>query len=222
VLAHRDVEGPPIRAFGWTVVPVARACQVVLHRGGWAITAARGTPWSVRVRDAHGAERVRPLSTAATVARAGTRLRVRGRTNDPHRTEAPMTDTDGGAPAMPIEELGERASAALGPFATISASDVFSAPVEVGERVVVTAATIIRGGGFGFGGGTGAASEGAPAGSGGGGGGRSVGRPTAVIEISPAGVDVRPVPDVTRLVAMAFATVVALLLLRRRRARRQP
>ena len=102
-----------------------------------------------------------------------------------------------------IEEIGARVETALDRvLGETSASTVFGKPEKVGDRVIITAASIQRAGGFGFGGGGGeqegeSPSVGAGGGAGGGGGGE--GRPVAVIEITPDTVEVRPILDVTKI-----------------------
>ena len=117
------------------------------------------------------------------------------------------------------------------------ASKVFGQPVTAGEYTVITASEVASGGGFGSGMGFGmpggrmrqvaeqqstpdsAANEGA--GGGGGGGGGSMGRPVAAIVIGPAGVEVKPVLDVTKvglaaLTAFGAMGVLALKILKKR------
>ncbi len=103
---------------------------------------------------------------------------------------------------------------------------VFSKPVKVGERTLITASEVSVGMalGFGMGGGMGAGATTTGeigAGGGGGGGGLSLGRPVAVIAVGPDGVEVQPVVDPTKI-ALAFITTVgalALALMRMRRVR---
>jgi uncharacterized spore protein YtfJ len=87
-----------------------------------------------------------------------------------------------------------------GIFGEASTDTLFSSPTQVGDDIVITAVAWERAGGFGFGTGQGqgeAGDEGS--GSGGGGGGFSQGRPVAVIRVTPAGVDVTPVIDFTKI-----------------------
>jgi len=93
---------------------------------------------------------------------------------------------------------------------------VFSEPLTVGEQVVITASEVNVGVGIGFGGGIGTTEpdakepsegENAGAGGGGGGGGASFARPVAAIVVSPQGVWVEPVVDVTKL-GLAFFTML--------------
>lgn len=81
---------------------------------------------------------------------------------------------------------------------------IFGAPVERGAYTVITCSEVGGGLGAGFGGGK--------EGSGGGGGGGSFGRPVAVITIGPAGVDVQPVFDKTKVGIAALAAFGALLM----------
>jgi uncharacterized spore protein YtfJ len=117
---------------------------------------------------------------------------------------------------------------------------VYGEPVTVGEHTVITASEVKVGMGFGYGTGGGSgvtAAEGETAsadespaestgvgyGGGGGGGGVSGGRPVAVIKIGPAGVQVEPVFDATKI-ALAFFTTIGsmfLMLNRMRRASRR-
>ena len=93
---------------------------------------------------------------------------------------------------------------------------VFSQPVVSGEYTVITAAEVGVGLGLGFGVGAGIDEDMAKAeepkevggsGGGGGGGGGSFSRPVAVISISPYGVEVRPVIDITKI-GLAFITAL--------------
>lgn len=114
----------------------------------------------------------------------------------------------------------------------LSAADsakVFGPAVVSGESTVITAAEVAAGGGFGSGMGfglphgrkgapqaeKGEASEEMPAGAGGGGGGGggSMGRPVAVITVSPDGIRVKPVLDVTKISLTAMAAVLSLAIL---------
>lgn len=92
---------------------------------------------------------------------------------------------------------------------TTSPATVFSEPVVVGDAVVITAAAWERGGGFGFGAGRGTDQTGGEGGGGGGGGGgSSQGRPVAVIRVGPAGIEVRPILDLTKIgVTVVLAAV---------------
>jgi uncharacterized spore protein YtfJ len=114
----------------------------------------------------------------------------------------------------------------------LSAADsakVFGPAVVSGVSTVITAAEVAAGGGFGSGMGfgmppgrkgapqvtTAEAAEGvaAGAGGGGGGGGGSMGRPVAVITVSPDGIRVKPVLDLTKISLTAMAAIVSLTVL---------
>ena len=108
----------------------------------------------------------------------------------------------------PIESAAARTNEGFAQFTDgLSASTVFGKPEQIGDRLVITAATLERAGGFGFGGG-----GGRTGGGGGGGGGAADGRPVAVIEIGPNGIRVKPILDFTRF---GIAVIDALIALRR-------
>lgn len=109
------------------------------------------------------------------------------------------------------------------------AAKVFGPAVVSGQSMVITAAEVTAVGGFGSGMGFGLppgrkgtaeamkaeASEDIPAGAGGGGGGGggSMGRPVAVITVSPDGIRVKPVLDLTKIILTGVAAAVSLALL---------
>jgi uncharacterized spore protein YtfJ len=126
----------------------------------------------------------------------------------------------------------ERAGKLLAELISVANADrVYSEPVVVGDRTVITAAEIHTGMGFGYGLATGVTvpsgkrqredSDGGPRG-GGGGGGQAVGRPVAVVTIDPDGVTVQPVLDRTKIVLTALTALgaIGLMLIRMRRAGR--
>jgi uncharacterized spore protein YtfJ len=79
---------------------------------------------------------------------------------------------------------------------------VYGEPVGYGESIVLPAAEVVSvmGFGLGYGGGAGSTDRaGSGFGGGGGGGGRVLSRPVAAIIISPGGVRVDPIVDVTKL-----------------------
>jgi uncharacterized spore protein YtfJ len=109
-------------------------------------------------------------------------------------------------------------------FSVAQPGAVFGEPVTSEEHTIITACEVKVGMGFGYGSGGGSGTgpiegeekseegaeiprEGTGYGSGGGGGGVSGGRPVAVIEIGPHGVQVEPVVDVTKI-ALAFFTTL--------------
>jgi uncharacterized spore protein YtfJ len=96
-------------------------------------------------------------------------------------------------------------------------SAVYGEPMTYGDTVVVPAAEILSfmGFGLGYGGSTAPDQQGTGAGSGGGGGGHVMSRPVAAIVISPAGVRVEPIVDVTKIglaALTAFGFMAAMLL----------
>jgi uncharacterized spore protein YtfJ len=108
-------------------------------------------------------------------------------------------------------------------FAVAQPSAVYGKPVVAEGHTVITASEVSVGMGFGYGIGSGSGgarrrqkeSEDEPedeggetsVGGGGGGGGASMGRPVAAITISPNGVRVDPIVDVTKI-ALAFFTTI--------------
>lgn len=120
-----------------------------------------------------------------------------------------------------LETVGERSQALLERFVDgLTARQVFGEPERVGDRLVITAATIQRSGGYGFGAGGGDDDDGAAGGDGGGGGGGGHGeaRPVAVIEVGPDGVRVQPVLDFTKIGMTVLAGVFAVWRAGRRRS----
>ncbi|HKY53534.1 MAG TPA: spore germination protein GerW family protein [Anaerolineales bacterium] len=102
---------------------------------------------------------------------------------------------------------------------------VYGPPVSQGENVVIPAAEVLSivGFGLGSGGGSQGMTENANTGSGGGGGGggRVLARPVAAIVISPMGVRVESIVDVTKIAVAAFTTLgfMAALLTRMKRTK---
>ncbi len=112
------------------------------------------------------------------------------------------------------EPVGDHLRGALADlFGSVSAADVFGPVERTEDRVVIPAAAIERAGGFGFGSGSDADDNG---GGGGGGGGSVMGRPVAVIEVGPDGVEVHPVVDVTKVAIAALGVFLAMRRVRRR------
>lgn len=122
-------------------------------------------------------------------------------------------ETTGDAHERTAEVLAELVSVA-------SADRVYSEPVVVGDRTIITAAEIHTGMGLGYGLAAGSRAvwwgrgrrdrgEGSARG-GGGGGGQAVGRPVAVVTIDPDGVRVQPVWDRTRIVLTALTALGAI------------
>jgi uncharacterized spore protein YtfJ len=89
---------------------------------------------------------------------------------------------------------------------------VYGSPVSQGENVVIPAAEVLSIVGFGLGAGSGSqssteAENTGGRGAGGGGGGRVLSRPVAAIIMSPTGVRVEPIVDVTKVVLAVFTTL---------------
>ena len=94
---------------------------------------------------------------------------------------------------------------------TANVEAVYSPPITQGENTIIPAAEILSIVGFGLGSGGGsrgnAEDENGGSGGGGGGGGRVLARPVAVIVLSPTGVRVEPIVDVTKVVLAVFTTL---------------
>ena len=86
---------------------------------------------------------------------------------------------------------------------------VYGPPLREGENTIIPAAEVLSIAGFGLGAGSGSdgTGENENTGGGGGGGGRVLSRPVAAIVISPAGVRVEPIVDVTKIVLATFTTL---------------
>ena len=92
-----------------------------------------------------------------------------------------------------------------------SVEAVYGPSVSQGENTVIPAAEVLSIAGFGFGSGSGSQGEvetqNTGSGGGGGGGGRVLSRPVAAIILSPTGVRVEPIVDVTKIVLAIFTTL---------------
>ena len=108
--------------------------------------------------------------------------------------------------------------------ATIEA--VYGSPIKDGENTVIPAAEVLSVAGFGLGGGSGPQgmgdNENTGNGAGGGGGGRVLSRPVAAIVISPAGVRVEPIVDVTKIALAVFTTLGFMTAMLTRMCNRKP
>lgn len=115
---------------------------------------------------------------------------------------------------------------------TANVSRVYGEPIFHGDIAIIPAAEVLTGLGFGTGYGFGTGEEddgktsGKGGGGGGGGGGRTLGRPVAVIEVSPEGVRVKEVVDPTKialaaLTAAGFMMGMLMRLISPRRAMRE-
>jgi uncharacterized spore protein YtfJ len=103
---------------------------------------------------------------------------------------------------------------------------VYGGPISQGETIVIPAAEVLSIAGFGLGAGSSLGESAGPedtgSGSGGGGGGRILVRPVAAIVISPAGVRIDPIVDVTKIGLAVLTTLgfVVGMLTRMNRPRR--
>jgi uncharacterized spore protein YtfJ len=103
---------------------------------------------------------------------------------------------------------------------------VYGSPVSQGETTVIPAAEVLSIAGFGLGSGSGSRGGDNPeirggSGGGGGGGGRVFARPVAVIIISPGGVRIEPVVDVTKIVLAVFTTLGFMVTMLRQMTRKK-
>jgi uncharacterized spore protein YtfJ len=103
---------------------------------------------------------------------------------------------------------------------------VYGPSISQGENVVIPAAEVLSVVGFGLGGGSQGASQTTNTGSGGGGGGggRVLARPVAAIIMSPTGVRVEPIVDVTKIVLAVFTSLgfMVAMLTRMMSSKRRP
>ncbi|MAT95883.1 MAG: hypothetical protein CL608_01850 [Anaerolineaceae bacterium] len=119
-----------------------------------------------------------------------------------------------------IESVPDQQSAneLIGKLFDVTRPDaVFSQPVTVGDHTIITASEYSAGMGVGYGGGGGigpAANEETNEpigyGGGGGGGGGTTARPVATIIVSPSGVRVEPIVDVTKIAITMFTALGAM------------
>ena len=92
-----------------------------------------------------------------------------------------------------------------------SVEAVYGPPIREGDTIIIPTAEVLSAAGFGVGSGGGpqgpGENENPGSGGGGGGGGRVLSRPVAAIVISPAGVRVEPIVDVTKIALAVFTTL---------------
>jgi uncharacterized spore protein YtfJ len=105
-------------------------------------------------------------------------------------------------------------------LAAADSSKVFGQPTTSGDQTVITAAEIAAGGGFGSGMGVGMMQESPGGGGGGGGGGGSMGRPVAVITVTPSGVQVKPILDMTKILITGLTALAGLMIVAAKMRRR--
>jgi uncharacterized spore protein YtfJ len=94
-------------------------------------------------------------------------------------------------------------------IAAADVSRVYGPPISREDTLLIPAAEVLAVAGFGMGGGSGSAPSAGGStrhgrGGGGGGGGRTLARSVAVIVASPAGVEVKPIFDVTKIALAAL------------------
>lgn len=103
-------------------------------------------------------------------------------------------------------------------FDITSADAVYSQPVTVGDHTIINASEYSATLGMGYGGGGGvgpnpeATQQANGYGGGGGGGGATMSRPVAAIIVSPDGVRVEPIVDVTKIAITMFTALGAMAL----------
>jgi uncharacterized spore protein YtfJ len=108
-----------------------------------------------------------------------------------------------------------------------SVEAVYGTPISQGETTVIPAAEVLSIAGFGLGAGGSSResdnSEDTGSGTGGGGGGHVLARPVAAIVISPTGVHIEPIVDVTKI-GLAVLTTLGFMvgMLTRMNRTRQP
>jgi len=89
---------------------------------------------------------------------------------------------------------------------------VFGEPVQRGDTVVIPCAEISIGGGMGVGSGSDGGNEPKKLSWGTGAGGGTTGHPLAIIVISPEGVRVQPIMDMTKVALAVFTTATFMVL----------
>lgn len=92
-------------------------------------------------------------------------------------------------------------------MAVASVEAVFGDPVEHGENLIIPVAEIGSAMGFGVGSGVGIGeNQQSGSGAGGGGGGWNFSRPVAVVVVTPSGIRIEPVIDLTKIALAALTT----------------
>ena len=111
-------------------------------------------------------------------------------------------------------------------FDITSADAVYSQPITVGDHTIINASEYSATLGMGYGGGGGvgpnpdeATQQANGYGGGGGGGGATMSRPVAAIIISPSGVRVEPIVDVTKIAITLFTAFGAMAMALRKMKR---
>jgi uncharacterized spore protein YtfJ len=114
--------------------------------------------------------------------------------------------------AQPTIEMTTEFMSKMADVANVNA--VFGQPIQRGDTIVIPCSEVSIGGGLGFGRGPATTNEQGKVavGQGGGAGGGATGRPLAVIVMSPEGVRVNPIMDMTK-VGLAVLSTTAFVLL---------
>lgn len=114
-----------------------------------------------------------------------------------------------------MQSMSTASAEVMNKMASIASVDaVFGQPVQREDVVIIPCAEVSMGGGMGMGGGpSGNAEQGKlTVGMGGGAGGGATGRPIAIIVMSPEGVRVQPVMDMTKVTLALFTTATFILI----------
>ncbi len=115
-------------------------------------------------------------------------------------TDVIQTPQQTAAPQKSVEESLDRL------LAVARAGAVFGQPVTQGDTTIIPCSEVAAAIGLGGGSGYGPEGQGQAGGNGAGGGGGARSRPVAAIVITPQGVRVEPVLDVTRIVLASMVT----------------
>lgn len=120
----------------------------------------------------------------------------------------------------------QAANALIGRLFDITSADaVYSQPITVGDHTIINASEYSATLGMGYGGGGGvgpnpeATQQANGYGGGGGGGGATMSRPVAAIIVSPDGVRVEPIVDVTKIAITMFTAFGAMAMALRKMKR---
>lgn len=113
-----------------------------------------------------------------------------------------------------MQSMTSASAEVMNKIATVaSVQAVFGEPVQRGDTIIIPCAEVSMGGGMGMGGGPGESPEQKTlsVGMGSGAGGGASSRPIAVIIMTPEGVRVQPVMDMTKVALAVFTTATFML-----------
>jgi len=133
-------------------------------------------------------------------------------------TSAPATQDPTVQASAGITNATQQMAAFTSHLAEVANAKSSIGPVQTanGHTLIPVATVSLQAGfGLGFGGGSGGQGENQGQGGGGGGGGRTSSRTIAVVDISDAGVEVRPVLDLSNIILATLALVGLALVTRR-------